>query len=32
MTASEIFEKLGYERNVKNKRITYFLESKGAFN
>ena len=31
MTAREIFEKLGYERNVKNKRITYFLESKGAY-
>jgi hypothetical protein len=31
MNASEMFEKLGYERNVRNKRIIYYLETKGAF-
>lgn len=31
MTASEMFEKLGYQKSVINKRIIYYLETKGAF-
>lgn len=31
MTASEMFEKLGYKRNVESKKIIYFLELEGTF-
>lgn len=31
MTASEMFKKLGYKRNVENKKIIYFLELEGTF-
>lgn len=31
MTAGEMFEKLGYKRNVENKKIIYFLELEGTF-
>ncbi len=32
MTASEMFEKLGYKRNVKDKKIIYSIELKCTFN
>lgn len=31
MTAQEIFEKLGYQRNVENEKIIYLIETKGSF-
>lgn len=31
MTAKEMFEELGYKRNVENKKIIYFLELEGTF-
>ena len=31
MSAKEMFEKLGYQRNVENKKIIYFLELEGTF-
>lgn len=31
MTAREMFEKLGYKRNVENEKIIYFLELEGTF-
>ncbi len=32
MNASEMFEKLGYKRNVKDKKIIYSIELKCTFN
>ena len=31
MTAREMFEKLGYQRNVENEKIIYLIETKGSF-
>lgn len=31
MTAQEMFEKLGYQRNVENEKIIYLIETKGSF-
>lgn len=31
MTAREMFEKLGYQRNVENEKIIYIIETKGSF-
>lgn len=31
MTAKEMFEKLGYQRNIENEKIIYLIETKGSF-
>lgn len=31
MTAREMFEELGYQRNVENEKIIYIIETKGSF-
>lgn len=31
MTARQMFEKLGYQRNVENEKIIYIIETKGSF-
>lgn len=30
-SAKEMFEKLGYQRNVENEKIIYLIETKGSF-
>ena len=31
MTAREMFEELGYQRNEENEKIIYLIETKGSF-
>nr|DAW12980.1 MAG TPA: MqsA [Caudoviricetes sp.] len=31
MNAEQIFEELGYQRNVENEKIIYLIETKGSF-
>ena len=31
MTAKEMFEELGYQRNAENEKIIYLIETKGSF-
>ena len=31
MTAKEMFEELGYQRNEENEKIIYLIETKGSF-
>lgn len=31
MTAKEMFEKLGYQRNAEKEEIIYLIETKGSF-
>lgn len=31
MTAREMFEELGYQRNAENEKIIYIIETKGSF-
>lgn len=31
MSAKEMFEELGYQRNVENEKIIYLIETKGSF-
>lgn len=31
MTAREMFEELGYQRNAENEKIIYLIETKGSF-
>lgn len=31
MIARDMFEKLGYQRNVENEKIIYLIETKGSF-
>lgn len=31
MNAEQMFEELGYQRNVENEKIIYLIETKGSF-
>lgn len=31
MSAKEMFEAIGYQRNVENKKIIFLIETKGSF-
>ncbi len=31
MSAKDMFEELGYQRNVENEKIIYLIETKGSF-